>query len=523
MKICDVTQFYSPVSGGVKRYISEKRLHVVERTRDEHHLIIPGSETRYSREGRLHLHTIRSPRLDFFSRYPSRYRLILNTHRVLDLLDDIRPDIIEAGDPYHVAWTALRAGRQLHAPVFGFYHSHFPDAYLRTALKYGGAWLRDAVLSFAEDYIVKLYSLFTATLVPSEHLRQLLHSWGVTNSVTLNLGVDTKAFRLAPRDADLRKRLDLPRDRRVLLYVGRLSPEKNIEMLLAAFEALHERHPDRYHLVVVGDGPLRRVLPATRHRTGALTWATRHRTGALTWRSYVQDNAKLADYYHAADLFIHPGVCETLASSCWRRRRAVCPASACAAASWTPTSWWVLTSGRRRMTRRPSPMRSSATRARTSPAWAWRRPSSCTRAFRVGRGLRAAVGALYPRARPRRGGAAFVRRAAVVAAVSADGSRPGIPVAVALRAAGNTRGAFAGPSSYGVRRLPTAAISETRPASAERAAAGPAAATTVPSRQTYSVIPLIPSASRHKKIRFGLASKPDAQIAADNYREKLPQ
>ena len=300
MKICDVTQFYSPVSGGVKRYISEKRLHVLQHTRDEHHLIIPGSDTRYERQGRLHLHTIHSPRLDFFSRYPSRYRLILNTRLVLDLLDDIRPDIIESGDPYHLAWTALRAGAQMHAPVFGFYHSHFPDAYLRTAAKYGGAWFRDAVLNYAEDYIVKLYSLFVATLVPSEHLRRLLQGWGVTNTVTLNLGVDTKAFHPVPRHDSLRAELDLPTDKKILLYVGRLSPEKNIEMLLAAFEALNERHPHTYHLVIVGDGPLRRTLPATRHRTGA-----------LTWRSYIQDSAELADFYHAADLFIHPGVCET--------------------------------------------------------------------------------------------------------------------------------------------------------------------------------------------------------------------
>ena len=300
MKVCDVTQFYSPVSGGVKRYISEKRLHVLEHTRDEHHLIIPGSSTRYEREGRLHLHTIRSPRLDFFSRYPSRYRLILNTQTVMDMLDDIRPDVIESGDPYHLAWTALRAGKQIHAPVFGFYHSHFPEAYLRTALKYGGSYIRDAVLNYAEDYIVKLYSLFTATLVPSEHLRQLLHSWGVMNTVTLNLGVDTKTFRPQERDTALRDKLDLPQDKKILLYVGRLSPEKNIEMMLRAFEELHSRHPDTYHLVIVGDGPLRRVLPATRHHTGA-----------LTWRSYIQDNVKLAEYYHAADLFFHPGVCET--------------------------------------------------------------------------------------------------------------------------------------------------------------------------------------------------------------------
>ena len=300
MKICDVTQFYSPVSGGVKRYISEKRRYVREHTRDEHHLIIPGSQTRYEREGRLHLHTIRSPRLDFFSRYPSRYRLILNTKLVLDMLDDIRPDIIESGDPYHLAWAALRAGVQVRAPVFGFYHSHFPEAYLRTAVKYGGTWMRDAVLSYAQEYIVRLYSRFTATLVPSEHLRRLLHGWGVTNTVTLNLGVDTEAFRPAPPRDDLREALDLPRHKKILLYVGRLAAEKNIGVLLAAYEALHARDPQAYHLVIVGDGPLRRMLPAVRQRTGA-----------LTWRSYIEDNAGLAEYYHAADLFIHPGVCET--------------------------------------------------------------------------------------------------------------------------------------------------------------------------------------------------------------------
>jgi len=43
VKICDLTQFYSPVSGGVKRYVSEKVRHIRERTEgDEHVLIIPG-------------------------------------------------------------------------------------------------------------------------------------------------------------------------------------------------------------------------------------------------------------------------------------------------------------------------------------------------------------------------------------------------------------------------------------------------------------------------------------------------
>ena len=75
------------------------------------------------------------------------------------------PDLIECGDPYQVAWKAVHSGAALRIPVVGFYHSHFPDAYLRTAAKFGGTCFRDAVMSFAEDYIVKLYGHFTATLV----------------------------------------------------------------------------------------------------------------------------------------------------------------------------------------------------------------------------------------------------------------------------------------------------------------------------------------------------------------------
>ncbi|PTX94774.1 glycosyltransferase family 1 protein [Verrucomicrobia bacterium LW23] len=298
LKICDVTQFYSPVSGGVKRYVHEKRAYIEAHTQDEHWLIVPGAETRHTAEGkdgRLHTITIRSPRLD----KTSRYRLLLSTSQVRSFLEDIRPDIIESGDPYHVAWTCLRAGRDLHTPVFGFYHSHFPEAYLRTVLKYGGSWLREVVMAWAQDYIVRLYRQFQGTLVASDHLKELLTDWGVDNTVSIKLGVDTESFEPGPADAELRREIGIPDDAFVLLYVGRLSGEKNIATLLEAFRLVHAADP-RFYLVVVGDGPLRRLLPAVRKETHALHWHT-----------YVNENKVLARYYRMANLFVHPGVCET--------------------------------------------------------------------------------------------------------------------------------------------------------------------------------------------------------------------
>ena len=295
MKICDVTQFYSPRSGGIKRFLNEKRLYVERFTEDEHHLIIPGEKNSYLRQGRLHTYTVRSPKVE----KTSRYRIILNTPRVESILREMNPDLIESGDPYHLAWICQKVGRQLHIPVCGFYHSHFPDAYLRTILKYTGSWLRDAAMAYAQDYIVRLYSDFSRTFVPSLGLQAVLQDWGLENLAALPLGVDTKIFQPGPIDSELRGEWGIPAEAKLLLYVGRLAPEKNVLTLLKAFELLHQKDSS-YWLMVVGDGPLRRHLPGFRERTGA-----------LVWKSYIDQPEELLRYYRTCDLFVHPGVCET--------------------------------------------------------------------------------------------------------------------------------------------------------------------------------------------------------------------
>ncbi len=297
MKLCDVTQFYSPKSGGVRRYLMEKRRYIAAQTEDEHHLVIPGERTEYVQEGRLHTLTVASPRVD----RTSRYRILLKTPVVRDYLRRMRPDLIEAGDPYHLAWSVLHAGRELGVPVIGFYHSHFPDAYLRTLLKYCGSHIRDMGMALARSYIVHLYRRFDATLVPSEKLSALLREWGVPRAVPVKLGVDTNAFTPGPRDWEIRRKMGVPDDAFLLLYVGRLAGEKNVATLLAAFELLKKRPGERkYWLAILGDGPLRRLLPAVRRETHS-----------LYWHSFVNGSAELARYYRAADLFVHPGTVET--------------------------------------------------------------------------------------------------------------------------------------------------------------------------------------------------------------------
>ena len=110
MKICDLTQFYSPVSGGVRRYIEQKSAFVRNHRPDcEHIIIVPGESTASSGDEKVRVYTIASP---LVSR-TSRYRALTKLHLIEEALEKERPDIIESGDPYereiHATRDALMA------------------------------------------------------------------------------------------------------------------------------------------------------------------------------------------------------------------------------------------------------------------------------------------------------------------------------------------------------------------------------------------------------------------------------
>ena len=300
MKICDLTQFYSPLSGGVKRYVHEKIAYIDEHSpEDEHLLIVPGPQTQMRSNARSRIYSIHSPLLS----RTSRYRALLNLRAVEEILDHERPDIIESSDPYQIGWKSIAVGRSLKIPVVGFYHSHFPEAYLRGSTKFLGKRGTHRAMKLTRAYVRKLYNRFQATLVPSEPLAGVLSEWGVRNVRVVRLGVNTGTFKPAPHDRNAtRAELGITSDQKLLLYVGRLAREKNTQTLFRTFELLHRRHQDEFHLLIVGDGPQRKQLRQLKSRGCGRN---------VSWIQYCTDSADLARYYRAADLFVHPGVQET--------------------------------------------------------------------------------------------------------------------------------------------------------------------------------------------------------------------
>ena len=298
MKICDLTQFYSPVSGGVRRYIEQKVTYLRRHRPDcRHVLVIPGETTGSTGDDFARVYTIASP---LISR-TSRYRALLKLHLVEEALERERPDIIESGDPYQLAWKAIASGKGLNLPVVGFYHSHFPEAYIRSVAKYFGKTATAMAEDMSSRYVRTLYNHFARTFVPSPILTNLLSEWGVERLENIDLGVDEEIF--CPSDAPvdaIRREHEVPEGAFLLLYVGRLAAEKNVTTLFDAFRVLHAHSPGKYHLLAVGDGSLRSSLLRLKEETGAVSRL-----------QFCQDAEQLADLYRAADLFVHPGIQET--------------------------------------------------------------------------------------------------------------------------------------------------------------------------------------------------------------------
>lgn len=197
------------------------------------------------------------------------------------------PDAVYIATEGPLGTCAMRAARALRIPVATGFHTRFDD-YCR---HYGIGLLSRLV----RRQLLRFHRRAQMTLVPTQTLVDELQGDGVAHARRLRRGVDTVLFSPQRRDASLRESWNAHADAPVLLYVGRVAAEKNLELALQAFRSLQSRLP-RARMVVVGDGPLRAALSVD-HRDVHFA-GTRH-------------GIDLATHYASADLFLFPSLTET--------------------------------------------------------------------------------------------------------------------------------------------------------------------------------------------------------------------
>ena len=220
-------------------------------------------------------------------RYPE-LRLGLPAGRQLQRLWSAdRPDIVHLATEGPLGWSALAAARRLGVPVSSAFHTNF-DAYSR---HYGLGWMKGLITR----YLRRFHNRTDATFVPTQALCHDLAADGFRRLAVIARGVDTRLFTPARRSPLLRRRWGAGEQELVVAYVGRLAPEKNLGLVLSAFEQIRRRRQDA-RLLFVGDGPA----------AGAL--ARRHPGHIYAGMRRGED---LAAHYASADLFLFPSLTET--------------------------------------------------------------------------------------------------------------------------------------------------------------------------------------------------------------------
>lgn len=274
MHLVDTTLFYSPTSGGVRRYLSAKHAWLKTHTACRHTIVVPGDRYRVMPGDVTTIPGYALPGT-------FNYRLPLNARLWSETLAALEPDLLEVGDAFHPAWCAWRVAQSRGIPAMAFFHSNLPQLIGR---RFGIASERAV-----GRYVRWLYERFDAVLAPSRAMCAYLASIGVQHAAYQPLGVDTEVFSPARRTLDLRAQLGLDGRTRLLVFAGRFAGEKNMPVLLQAFARLGRP----YHLLLIGGGRSARPNPN------------------VTIVPFRRDSIELASWLASADALVHAGTRET--------------------------------------------------------------------------------------------------------------------------------------------------------------------------------------------------------------------
>jgi alpha-1,6-mannosyltransferase len=291
VKVCDLALFSPDTSSGVKTYITSKIDYVSRRPDVDHVVIVPGPEERTDVQGRSRLVMVRG--------VPSFYpgiRIGLNIGRIAGIVEREAPDLIELNCQYTLPWAAFLATRRRRTPIVGIYHTDVP-ACVRHMMRGAGRLAAASAERLTEFYEGLIYRHCTTTVILNAAMRHRIERLGVDRIRCLPCGVDVATFTPDRRDAGFRARHGIAPDQRILLYVGRLSQEKELDVLFAASERLQ---PKDFVLLVAGDGP--DAAAVTRRAAG---------TPGVMYLGHVESRSELADLYASSDIFVVPGRYET--------------------------------------------------------------------------------------------------------------------------------------------------------------------------------------------------------------------
>ncbi|MCG6863099.1 MAG: glycosyltransferase [Chromatiaceae bacterium] len=219
-------------------------------------------------------------------------------HPLVPRLADRGYDLVHIQTPFVAHYAGLNLARRLGVPVVESYHTFFEQYVDKYVTFLPASWMRLAARHFSAAQCRDVDAL----VVPSHAMLSVLETYGVrTPARVIPTGIDLEQFGHG-NGGRFRRCHEISADRAVLVHVGRLAFEKNVDFLLRMLVRVKREIPDVL-LVIAGEGPARRNLESL-----SVTLGLREN---ILFVGYLSRDRELDDCYSAGDGFVFASRTET--------------------------------------------------------------------------------------------------------------------------------------------------------------------------------------------------------------------
>ncbi len=290
MRIIMMTNTYLPHVGGVARSVS---FFVTELRKRGHKVLVVAPQ--FKGMPKEEEDVLRIPALQNFN--GSDFSVIIGTPpRLLSRLKKLRPQIIHSHHPFLLGSTALRAAARFQLPLVFTHHTMYEQYTHYVSENF------PRMRQFVADLSTGYANLCNQVVAPSQSVASILRERGVEVPISIiPTGIDTAGYEQGD-GAAWRSFLGIKPEARVIGFVSRLAPEKNLGFLAPAVAEAIKNSSSEIHFLVVGDGPSAEEIEQIFQEAGIADRL--HLTGKLQGRN-------LVDAYHAMDIFTFASKSET--------------------------------------------------------------------------------------------------------------------------------------------------------------------------------------------------------------------